>query len=230
MTNPNDAAFPGAQPSALLPGLSEGPIFELLTRWGPVHMSNGDVPVHANPMQPFLNKGIDYETGLLLYNFIKHLKPKAIVELGTFRGYSTSWLLAGAILSAHVCEVHAFEVFKEGAYGSMYYDDLGLDKSCLFYHEIPGGVWNFPDQVPAQIDLLFHDTQHLLGPTQKEMEILLPRIPVGGIVLIDDMLHPDYRPMQSLIFEIFDSKYDPPIWTYTTLPLGHGLGIARRVK
>jgi predicted O-methyltransferase YrrM len=202
----------------------------MLMQRGPLAEINfGDAPVHYNPGEPPGNKGIDWETGILLCNFVEQYKPTQIVELGTFRGYSTSWLILGTLLNGDG-RVDAFEVFPEGSYGTMWYETFNLPRLNFQYHEIPGGIWNFPDRIPKQIDLLFHDTQHLLGPTQKEMEILLPRIPVGGIVLIDDMLHPDYRPMQSLIFEIFDSKYDPPIWTYTTLPLGHGLGIAKRLK
>lgn len=199
----------------------------MLLDWGPLAEINfGDAPVHYNPGLPFGNKGVDWETGVMLHNFVRKYKPETIVELGTFRGYSTSWLLLGAMIN-EMGHVHAFEVFNEGYYGRQWYDTYELDKTKLTYHEIPGGIWNFPKDIPGKIDLLYHDTEHSVNPTQIELSILLPRIPVGGIVLVDDMRHPDYGPMQDVVEGAFA---DPKTWKYSVLTLGHGLGIARRLK
>ncbi len=147
-------------------------------------------------------------------------QPKTIVELGTFRGYSTSWLILGTLLN-QAGHVHAFEVFKEGYYGDMWYDRFGLPKKDFFYHEIPGGIWNFASEVPEKIDLIFHDTDHNAGPSEKEMALLIPRLSVGGLILIDDMLHSQYLPMQRFFHGLFGSwSLD---WKWSVLPVGHGL-------
>lgn len=203
----------------------------------------GDAPVHYNPGLPHGNKGIDWETGILLCNFVEAYKPRQIVELGTFRGYSTAWLVLGTLLAGSG-RVDAFDVFPEGYYGSMWYDEYQLPKTNFKYHEVPGGIWKHAERVPDTIDLLYHDTEHLPGPTQKEMAMLLPRVPIGGIVLIDDMLHPDYKPMQNILHNLFAfpnadhiesfeqfsiRKADWP-WSWSVLPIGHGLGVANRIK
>ncbi len=208
---------------------------KMLTHQGPIaEINHGVVPVHYNPGLPYGNKGIDWETGLLLKNFVEAKKPSQIVELGTFQGYSTSWLILGTLLTGHG-RVDAYEVFPEGHYGLMWYDQYELPKHRFSYHHIPGGIWTHdPAIIPETIDLLYHDTQHLPGPTKKEMDLLLPRIPVGGVVLVDDMLHPDYLPMQNYFHGLF-MKIDPndtvhSHWKWSVLPLGHGLGIAERLK
>ncbi len=185
----------------------------------------GEVPLHQNSRLPRNNKGIGWETGIILSNFVERYRPKQVVELGTFQGYSTSWLIMGTLL-AGTGRVDAFEVFPEGSYGPMWYDEYDLPKSAFRYHEIPGGIWKFPEEIPETIDLLYHDTEHLPAPTEKEMDLLLPRVPVGGIVLVDDMLVPNYGPMQALFHNLFYTGY----WAWSVFPLGNGLGVARRIK
>jgi predicted O-methyltransferase YrrM len=188
----------------------------------------GDVPVHFNPGEPILNKGIDWETGILLASFVEQYKPRQIVELGTFRGYSASWLLAAAWdVNA---QVDTFDVFPEGHYGSMFYDVYDIPQNAFKYHHAPGGVWNFKTEIPETIDLLYHDTEHFLEPTKKEMDLLLPHIPVGGVVLIDDMLQPDWRPVQDYLKHVFTYSTQWGEWTWSVFPTGHGLGIAEKVR
>lgn len=200
----------------------------LTDRGGLSEINYGIVPVHDNPYPPAGNKGIHWETGLILANIVEKYKPGQIVELGTFRGYSTCWLLYGCAL-AGTGRVDAFEVFPEGYYGPMLYDQYGFSKTNFAYHEIPNGIWNFKDQIPKTIDLFYHDTDHLAGPTIKEMELLVPRIPIGGHIVIDDVLHPNYASMQAFLktFFLVDHR---EAWTYNILPIGCGLGIAERKK
>lgn len=214
----------------------------LLDRGPLAEINYGDVPLHYNAGLPGGNKGIDWETGILLCNFVEQYKPKQIVELGTFRGYSAAWLIMGTLLAGGG-RVDTFDVFPQGHYGSMWYKEYRLPLHDFYFHEVPGGIWKFPQLIPDEINLLFHDTEHLPGPTQTEMDILLPRVPVGGIVLIDDMMHPSYSPMQKVLSDTFLPPIDsftafteaPQIakhrnWSWSVLPFGHGLGIARRLK
>lgn len=202
---------------------------KLYATMGPLYKFQASpIPLHHNTQG--LSKSIDFETGLVLKNFVEYYKPSVVCELGTFRGYSTAWLLAGArsvIESGHPCDVHAFEVFKEGYYGSMWYHELDAPFKLInfTYHEIPGGIWKYEEQIPETIDLLYHDTQHLPEPTRKELTLLLPRISKGGIVLIDDMLYPGYEPMAEVVDSFFVHN---DAWDYQVVAFGHGLGIARK--
>lgn len=187
----------------------------------------GHVPVHDNPQLPTGNKGIHWETGLLLANFVEQVRPRVTVELGSFRGYSTSWLIAANEHQEKPGAVHAYDVFKEGYYcpdGKMHYQALGLPLNHFCFHYVPGGIWDYPVEVPEMIDLVFHDTQHLLNPTVREMDLLLPRMSAHGVILVDDMLHPEYRAMQEYLKGFFDEKG----WDFKILPIGTGLGVAQR--
>lgn len=195
----------------------------MLTEFGGPYVFEGTLtPTHYNTHG--LTKSVDWETGILIKNFVEFYKPETVIELGTFRGYSTAWLIMGTLIN-EFGHVHAYEVFNEGEYGKMWYDEFRLPKDKFTYHYIPGGIWNFPREVPDQIDLIYHDTQHLLSPTIKEMDFLLPRVKRDGFVLIDDMKHPDYGPMQIYLNDLFGKS---PDWSWHVLAIGHGLGIARK--
>lgn len=200
------------------------PIYHrMLTEMGEPYVFEGtNVPTHYNRLG--LSKSIDWETGILLKNFVEYYVPETIVELGTFRGYSTAWLMMGTLLTG-VGHVHACEVFNEGEYGKMWYDEFRLPKERFTYHYIPGGIWNFPKEIPRDIDFIYHDTQHLLSPTIKEMAFLIPRLRQDGFILVDDMKHPDYKPMQDYFHDLFKNQ---PCWDWSVLSIGHGLGIARK--
>lgn len=201
----------------------------LLEREGLSLINHGIVPVHDNPGHPRGNKGIHWETGIILANFVEAKKPKQIVELGTFRGYSTCWLMAAGEEIGHTISIDSYDVYPEGYYGEMWYDVLKFPKIGYKHHEVPGGIWKHLKQIPENIDFLYHDTAHEAGPTKREMDVLLPRIPVGGVVLIDDILHPNYMPMRYYLQGLFGTHLKE-FWNWSILSIGCGLGIATRTK
>lgn len=184
------------------------------------------IPCHYNSLGN--TKSVSWETGIVLKNFVEWKKPMQIVELGTFRGYSTSWLILGTLLNG-AGFVKTMDIEPEGYFGKLWYDVYDLPKLNFMFQQIPGGIWRHAESalIPQTIDLLFHDSSHELEDTKKEMEILLPRIPAGGTVLIDDMKHPFYVPMQSYLHNLFMSM---PNWKWSVLPIGTGLGIAERIQ
>lgn len=201
----------------------------MLLERGPLNTFNKTkVPLHHAPDDPGM-MGIDWETGILLKNFVEARKPKQIIELGTFRGYSTSWLILGTLLNGFG-RVDAYECLHEGDYGPMHYDRLGLPKDNFKYHHIPGGIWAHSGKVPMHVDFIYHDTSHLLEPTKKEMYFLLQRLSVGGIVLFDDMDHPAFGPMQGYLNNLFNNFAQEGTYSWEVLHLGHGLGIAEKLK
>ncbi len=129
--------------------------------------------------------------------------------------------------------MNAYECMPEGHYGGMHYDRLGLPKDNFHYHQIPGGIWEHEDKLPAEIDFIYHDTSHLLDPTVKEMTLLLPKLSVGGLILFDDMDHPSFFPMQTYLNTLFRGGiqgFNCRNWSWSVLHLGHGLGIAEKLK
>lgn len=200
----------------------------LLDREGLSSVNHGAIPVHDNPGTPRGNKGIHWETGIIISSFVEAKKPKQIVELGTFRGYSTCWIMAGIYPDA-ITKIDTYDVWPEGQYGEMWYDRYQFPKENLTFHEVSGGIWKHLKQVPAEIDFLYHDTAHEAAPTKKEMDILLPRIPIGGMVLIDDVLHPNYLPMRYYLHNLF-TVHLKDFWRWNVMQIGCGLGIAERMK
>jgi predicted O-methyltransferase YrrM len=121
--------------------------------------------------------------GFLHKTVLEYSAPQ-VVELGTRGGNSTSALLSAAI--------------KAG----------GRMTSCDIEPRGRGGDWDFPEewlsvpewtfivgdsisdavlaQMPAQIDVLFADTDHTYSQTLAELEAYVPRVRPGGVVLQHD--------------------------------------------
>lgn len=194
----------------------------LMTEMGPwdTDWNAGAVPVHYNRWGP--NKSINFETGFLLKNFADFIDAQTIVEVGTFRGYSTCWLLLSCLMrqKGHVT---TFDVEPEGAYGPMFYTAYGFGRDQLSY--VQGPVWDSKD-LPEKIDLVFHDASHERAPTVREVETLSGRVRSGGVMLFDDVCLSLYTPMRTYLAGYFSSHSD--LWRYQVLELGHGLGIAQK--
>lgn len=182
------------------------------------------VPCHYNSLGN--SKSITWEIGILLKNFVEWKRPNSIVEIGTFRGYSTSWLILGTLLN-EMGWVRTFDVMGEGFFGKMWYDFYDLPKERFSFEHIPGGIWSWREKLPAKIDLLFHDSSHELEDTIREMECLLPLVTPGGIILFDDMLHPNYAPMQGYLHTLFVPLCN---WKWSVIQIGTGLGVAERLQ
>ncbi len=182
----------------------------------------GQIPSHFNSLG--LTKSVTWEAGLILKNFVERERPTTLVEMGTFRGYSTAWLILGTLVNAYG-DVYTYDLVSEGFFGQMWYDFYSLPKTHFHFHQISGGIWDYAGLLPDQIDFLFHDASHELDATQKEMGTLLPRVPVGGTVIVDDMLYKGYEDMQKYLSWLFTAHNN---WEWSVLPIGTGLGIARR--
>lgn len=170
--------------------------------------------------------GIHFETGLVLCSMVESRRPEYIVEVGSHRGYSTSWLILGTVLN-QFGRVDAFEVTRESSIGPMWYDIFNLPKDRFKFHSIPLGLWDYTEELPARIDFCFHDTFHLSVPTEKELDVIVPRIPVGGIIIFDDMRQACWTEYQHVIRCRFGFSAE---WDYFRFPFGHEMAMATRLR
>lgn len=107
-----------------------------------------------------------------------------ILELGVRRGNSTISFLA------------ALETDRKGHLWSI---DIAPPEVPLEWHE--SEHWSFlkahdlssraADWAPGEVDVLFVDTEHDFGHVKAELDLWVPRVRAGGVVLVHDTDQPD---------------------------------------
>jgi len=159
--------------------------------------------------------------GLMLYGAMRNRRPQKVLELGTGSGYSTAWMLLG---------------LEENEYGHLWTVDLVAadepvwrkislsEQSLTYFSNDP--IDSLQNKLPDTFDFIFHDAGHSLQEVKRDLKWLLPRLALGGSLVIHDV---HYSPaMGAYILDYFDSR--PDEWTYERIEEGCGVGIATRIK
>jgi predicted O-methyltransferase YrrM len=164
---------------------------------------------------------VEIEMGQYLRDLVIDSRPSVLVEVGTNKGFSSTWLILGMLENAkgHLTTFDIDDV--RALYGKPYWDQFGLPKEMVTYVQKP--VWGDPPELPAKIDFVFHDASHDVEPTSKEVEALAPRITAGGLMTFHDVRLCAH--MGDFLIEWFKKH---PDFDYSEWRCGRGLGIARR--
>jgi predicted O-methyltransferase YrrM len=127
----------------------------------------------------FMNPQLDDVEAELTYLRIRALRPEVVVELGSFRGWSTTWIL---------------RALRDNGAGSLISFDLLTDAERFVPAElaarwtlVPGDVRRHLAAMPTRIDYLFVDADHGADFARWYLTELLPR--VHGGVSVHDIYH-----------------------------------------
>jgi predicted O-methyltransferase YrrM len=118
----------------------------------------------------------------ITYLLLRADRPATVVELGTFHGWSTSWIL------------HAI---KDNGCGRLHSFDLIDNVVGNVPAELAEGRWTFVQgdiretlgQVPADTGHLFVDAAHTGRFARWYLDRLFPRVPAGSTVSVHDVYH-----------------------------------------
>jgi hypothetical protein len=137
-----------------------------------------------NPEYSMLNKGSpELEVLEFLYSFVRLIKPRNILETGTYHGGSAAYM-AFALKENQKGKLTTLEYFPQNAEISRnLFKDLGIEE-YIDLKEIPSLDFN-PGEIQYQLLFLDSEPQFRL----KEMERFLSYLDPGGFVFIHD-LHP----------------------------------------
>lgn len=153
-------------------------------------------------LKKFLNTDnwFDYQN---FYEFISKKNFKILVEVGSWKGHSISYL--GKLLKNSDAEIYAVDLWDETY---KYEDNINLKKQKKILHEIfkenlkknglEGRVkdiksysWeaakNFSD---SSVDFVFIDADHKYESVVKDINAWLPKIKKGGIISGHDYFNP----------------------------------------
>lgn len=119
---------------------------------------------------------IEAEMGPKLYKFVKECKPDIVVEVGTNRGYSGSWIA----LALSENKKGKLLTYDPQDYQPKVYEQVGLKEWVEFRQS--GTL----EDLPGQIDFTFIDSSHTVADTQREVNTILPKIRSKGIATFHD--------------------------------------------
>jgi len=149
--------------------------------------------------------------------FLRHLRPKSVVEVGTFDGASLAMCaeiaqpqrLVGIDLRSEPSRALATYIEQRGLEDRVrpYYGVDQTDAARL--NEILDG--EFGD---GRLDLVIDDASHALDATRETFDILFPRVRPGGVYLVEDWPTHRFpqvtRPLASFVFELWLACSETP--------------------
>lgn len=166
---------------------------------------------------------ITYETGMLLYDFIRTFKPEKTLEIGLAYGISTLFICQAHRDNGTGCHT-AIDPFQEVAYKSIGLLNIKRAnlKDLFQFHQVPS------DEILPQFckqkktfDFAFIDGNHCFDYAFVDFFFIDKLLSIGGQIAFDDLWMPGVRKVVSFVLKNkpyklihSPSKYSTPIWKH----------------
>ncbi len=157
---------------------------------------------------------LEPETAHLIGMLIRLGRRRRVLEIGTSNGYSTIWLAWAVGASGRVTSLDRSAAKHALA-------DQNLKRAGLRdrVELITGDATEIVRNLAGPFDTVFFDADRISAPAQ--LQILLPRLSPGALVLADNALsHPDEIAPYLASLERF------PVFDRLVVPVGKGLSVA----
>lgn len=173
--------------------------------------------------------------GNFLSLLIKMSKAENILEIGTAIGYSTSWLAQG--LEGRTGRITTIDLNVDRAKRAIeYFKGAGIEEKIevLF-----GDARRIIPTLEGKFDFVFVDAAK--GEYLDYLNLVLPRISLGGILVVDNVLFrgwivpgekfaPKYNRMVTHLREFLSKLTQNPDFQTSVLPFGDGISVSFRIK
>ena len=133
----------------------------------------------ANILMPRMLSG--HIQGRVLSLFSNLIKPKAIIEIGTYTGYSALCLAEGLDKGG---EIHTIEINEEHAHVAKKYFDKSVHSKKIIQH-IGSGLEIIP-KINKKFQIAFIDADK--ENYSKYFDLVIDKIDLGGIIIADNVL------------------------------------------
>lgn len=180
---------------------------------------------HQKVLQPRMLSGS--LQGRLLSLFSKIIRPKTILEIGTYTGYSTICLAEGLSKNG---KIHTIDNNEElVTIQNKYFKKSGFEKKIFFYL---GNAVEIIPKLKGPFELVFIDADKI--NYEKYFDFVIPKMSKGGLIISDNVM------WSGKVLDEFDSidestvalkkynkklKNDPRVKT-TILPFRDGLSLS----
>ena len=119
--------------------------------------------------------------GRALSMFSKMIRPKCILEIGTYTGYSAICLSEGLHEGG---KLHTIDINEElKSMSSSYFEKAGISKNVIQYI---GNALEIIPNIKDEFDLVFIDADK--ENYSNYFEIVIEKMPVGGFIIADNVL------------------------------------------
>jgi len=185
-------------------------------------------------LERFGDQWVYADVNTILYGICKNIRIRSYLEIGVRRGRSLSIVAA---LSPE-CQVTGFDLWipnywdgenpgkefvreelkKVGFRGAVEFVDGDSKRT------VPEYFWRNPD---AFFDLITVDGDHSIGGARTDLENVIPRLKIGGILVFDDIANP-WHPYLGKLWQrmvVKNPRFDA--YSFTELGLGAGFAIRR---
>lgn len=199
---------------------------------------------HVHVLNPHMLSG--HVQGRVLSMISHMIRPKRILELGTFTGYSTLCLAEGLPEDGQLITIEKNDELEDTIRHNLALSPLGAKIELVIGNAkellqaepvfLRSGLNSFSETVHQIFDLIFIDAD------KREycdyLELVYPLLPVGGFILADNTLwdghiiDPAYdRDKQTLGLRAFnDQLANDDRFEKVILPLRDGLTLIRKIK
>ncbi|GES28500.1 class I SAM-dependent methyltransferase [Streptomyces angustmyceticus] len=124
----------------------------------------------------------DYEAEMT-YLLLRDLRPEVVVEIGTFHGWSTMWILS-ALRDNGAGHLHSFDIVDNVVRNVP--RELAADRWTF----TQGDIQQHPEKIPAEkTDYLFVDADHGARFARWYIENLFPAVPPRTPASVHDVFH-----------------------------------------
>jgi len=130
-------------------------------------------------LQPRMLSG--HFQGRVLSMLAKLIRPKSILEIGTYTGYSALCLAEGMQTEGNLYTIDKNEELED--FQRKYFDLSPWGKQI---HQYVGNALEVIPQIDVEFDLVFIDADKQNYPNY--FDIILPKIKSGGVILSDNVL------------------------------------------
>jgi predicted O-methyltransferase YrrM len=188
---------------------------------------------HVHILNPHMLSG--HVQGRVLSMFSYMLRPRRILELGTFTGYSALCLAEGLADDGRLITIEHNDELEDTIRRNLSRSPLG-EKIELMIGDCKEILSTFRFPLSTLFDLVFIDADKREYCTY--LELVYPLVPVGGFILADNTLwdghiiDPAYdKDKQTLGLRAFnDQLAQDDRFEQVILPLRDGLTIIRKIK
>jgi predicted O-methyltransferase YrrM len=170
------------------------------------------------------------EQGTFLYLFVKSLKPKRVLELGTFTGYSAICMAMGMEKGSELITIDPNEELEFIA--KKYFEKCGVSD---IIKPIKGKAFDYFDKISDEsLDLIFIDADKRSYP--EYVKQLKPKLRKGAFLLIDNVLWHgkiiEGNPNQDTqaILKTNQMLFEDRDFITTIIPIRDGILIAEKIN
>ncbi|PBC85569.1 MULTISPECIES: class I SAM-dependent methyltransferase [unclassified Streptomyces] len=123
----------------------------------------------------------DYEAEIT-YLLLRDVRPEVVVEVGTFYGWSTMWILS-ALRDNGIGHLHSFDIVDNVV------RNVPAELSADRWTFTKGDIQQHPEKIPAETDYLFIDADHGSRFAHWYIENLFPAVPPRTPTSVHDVFH-----------------------------------------